>query len=137
MATPDGVVKARTIKRRMPPERWTGDLSLNNRGIGAVQEAEEWEWPGQTSDHIDCLDQNRDLVSGDATTTSTSITVTPKDEEPTLVLPWTYADARDGGTFERIDPYWDPRLRRCAATRRRFLLRLVELGLDVQAAHQR
>lgn len=35
-------------------------------------------------------------------------------EEPTLVLPWTYADARDGGTFERVgggplDPatgYW-------------------------------
>ncbi|MGC5222425.1 hypothetical protein ACPW96_07445 [Micromonospora sp. DT81.3] len=23
-------------------------------------------------------------------------------EEPTLVLPWTYADARDGGTFERV-----------------------------------
>jgi hypothetical protein len=37
-----------------------------------------------------------------------------QDEEPTLVLPWTYADARDGGTFERVgggplDPetgYW-------------------------------
>lgn len=36
------------------------------------------------------------------------------DEEPTLVLPWTYADARPGGTFERVgggplDPatgYW-------------------------------
>lgn len=35
-------------------------------------------------------------------------------EEPTLVMPWTYADARDGGTFERVgggplDPatgYW-------------------------------
>jgi hypothetical protein len=35
-------------------------------------------------------------------------------EEPTLILPWTYADARDGGTFERVgggplDPatgYW-------------------------------
>lgn len=24
------------------------------------------------------------------------------DEEPQLVLPWTYADARDGGTFERV-----------------------------------
>jgi hypothetical protein len=24
------------------------------------------------------------------------------DEEPTLVLPWTYADARPGGTFERV-----------------------------------
>ncbi len=23
-------------------------------------------------------------------------------EEPTLVMPWTYADARDGGTFERV-----------------------------------
>ncbi|AZS42733.1 hypothetical protein BWL13_00271 [Microbacterium oleivorans] len=37
-----------------------------------------------------------------------------QDEEPTLTLPWTYADARDGGTFERVgggplDPetgYW-------------------------------
>ncbi|MFI8633321.1 hypothetical protein ACIGEP_12070 [Microbacterium sp. NPDC077663] len=37
-----------------------------------------------------------------------------QDEEPTLVMPWTYADARDGGTFERVgggplDPatgYW-------------------------------
>lgn len=37
-----------------------------------------------------------------------------QEEEPTLVLPWTYADARDGGTFERVgggplDPatgYW-------------------------------
>ncbi len=38
------------------------------------------------------------------------------DEEPTLVLPWTYADARAGGTFERVgggglaDPvtgYWN------------------------------
>lgn len=24
------------------------------------------------------------------------------DEEPALVMPWTYADARDGGTFERV-----------------------------------
>ncbi|MEL5992255.1 hypothetical protein ACOKGD_12565 [Microbacterium phosphatis] len=24
------------------------------------------------------------------------------DEEPTLTMPWTYADARDGGTFERV-----------------------------------
>lgn len=24
------------------------------------------------------------------------------DEEPTLLAPWTYADARDGGTFERV-----------------------------------
>ncbi|PPI40771.1 MULTISPECIES: hypothetical protein [unclassified Rathayibacter] len=24
------------------------------------------------------------------------------DEEPNLVMPWTYADARDGGTFERV-----------------------------------
>jgi hypothetical protein len=37
-----------------------------------------------------------------------------QDEEPALVMPWTYADARDGGTFERVgggplDPetgYW-------------------------------
>jgi hypothetical protein len=24
------------------------------------------------------------------------------DEQPTLIMPWTYADARDGGTFERV-----------------------------------
>ena len=24
------------------------------------------------------------------------------EDQPTLVMPWTYADARDGGTFERV-----------------------------------
>ena len=46
--------------------------------------------------HLDFLLDTAEPVAVDGHTTYRL------DEEPQLVLPWTYADARDGGTFERV-----------------------------------
>ncbi|MBG6238716.1 hypothetical protein IWX78_001688 [Mycetocola sp. CAN_C7] len=83
-------------------------LTIGTLGLGVAVPATAAPAPLTNLAHLDFL---LDDVAPSSTAEHTTYRLA---EEPDLVMPWTYADARDGGTFERVgggplDPatgYW-------------------------------
>lgn len=97
---------ARSLARRLAAV--AASVVLLAGGIGLASPATAETPPLSNLDHLDfLLDDVAPAVTPEHTTWRLA-------EEPALVMPWTYADARDGGTFERVgggplDPatgYW-------------------------------
>lgn len=97
---------ARSLARRLAAI--VASVALLASGIGLAAPATAETAPLSNLSHLDFL---LDDVAPTATAEHTTWRLA---EEPALVMPWTYADARDGGTFERVgggplDPatgYW-------------------------------